>query len=135
MGLAQIISLQIIQYLTNQWVVGTPTFDLMQLTQGWNTSATWNKYDGTNAWTTAGGDFDATVAASNTVSKTIGWFKWFPRQLVQGWIDGSIANNGVVVKEATERSNNATSGFNTTLDINPRLPRLGPVGQSSTTRH
>lgn len=34
-----------------------------RLTQtGWTASATWNKYDGTNNWSTAGGDYDPTQA-------------------------------------------------------------------------
>ena len=31
-----------------------------------------------------------------------GWRKWFIRELVQGWIDGSIPNYGVVLKQTDE---------------------------------
>ena len=37
------------------------------------TGVTWNKYDGTNAWTTAGGDY-STPSVSYTGPTTTGWF-------------------------------------------------------------
>lgn len=38
---------------------------------------TWNKYDGTNNWTTAGGDYSATVVDSLAHSNTVGqWRVW-----------------------------------------------------------
>jgi YD repeat-containing protein len=94
-------------YMLDNDFDNTPaTVNLHRVTHSWTGTATWNKYDGTNNWTTAGGDFDSTVAASNTVNAWGQWYKWFPRALVQGWVDGSIANNGVILKEATERSIN-----------------------------
>src|SRR6185369_10930182 len=42
--------------------INTEGYRIHQLTQtGWTESGTWNKYDGTNNWTTAGGDYSATV--------------------------------------------------------------------------
>lgn len=39
--------------------------------------ATWNKYDGTNNWTTAGGDYSTTVVDSLAHSNTVGqWRVW-----------------------------------------------------------
>ena len=94
-------------YMLDNDVDNTPaTVNLHRITRSWTGAATWNKYDGTNNWTTAGGDFDSTVAASNTVNAWGQWYKWFPRQLVQSWIDGSVTNNGLILKEATERSIN-----------------------------
>jgi RHS repeat-associated protein len=120
-------------YLLDTDNASSATVNLNRITRsGWTGGATWNKYDGTNAWTTAGGDFDSTVAASNTVTDTVGWFKWFPRQLVQGWIDGSIQNNGVVVKEATERSINNRFYFNSSQAPFTQLPYLDVVYEPQT---
>lgn len=120
-------------YLLDADNTNTATVNLHRITRaGWTGGATWNKYDGTNAWTAAGGDFDPTVAASNTVSKTVGWFKWFPRGLVQSWIDGSVANNGVVVKEASERSINNRFYFNSSQAPFSQLPYLDVVYEPQT---
>lgn len=76
------------------------------VTRGWSRSATYNTYDGSNAWSTAGGDFGATQQAVQTVSPSNGWDYWYPTQLVQGWVDGSIPNNGLILKEPTENVGN-----------------------------
>lgn len=45
--------------------------DLLQLSRSFNEStATWNTYDGTNAWTTAGGDTGALLASTSATTKT-----------------------------------------------------------------
>jgi RHS repeat-associated protein len=80
-----------------------------QLTHSWTTAATWNKYDGTNAWTTAGGDFASPAPATTSVSST-GWKAIaVPSLLVQGWLNGTTANNGLLVKETTENVSNTYS--------------------------
>ena len=45
---------------------------------GWTeTGSTWNKYDGTNDWAVAGGDFSATVVdASNNPTTASNWQSW-----------------------------------------------------------
>ncbi len=46
-------------------VVGTPTFTFQRLTQlGWTEDGTWNRYDGTNLWASAGGDSTPTNAGN-----------------------------------------------------------------------
>ena len=83
----------------------TSTLNLHRITRSWTSGATWNSFDGTSPWTSAGGDYDSSVAAANTVGGNPGqWYLWHPRQLVQGWVDGSIPNYGLLVKQATERS-------------------------------
>lgn len=44
---------------------------LVQL--GWTDNATWNKYNGSNAWTAAGGDYSATVVDAVTVNSVAWW--------------------------------------------------------------
>ncbi len=46
-------------------VIGTPSFAFQRLTQlGWTEAATWNRYDGTNLWSSVGGDSTAVNAGS-----------------------------------------------------------------------
>jgi len=47
------------------------------------TGSTWNKYDGTNAWLTAGGDYTTTNGASLTVPGSYGWMSWNVLALAQ----------------------------------------------------
>jgi hypothetical protein len=43
-------------------------------TKPWTLSATWNTYDGTNAWASPGGDFSATNAVVNpSLTTPAGW--------------------------------------------------------------
>lgn len=48
----------------------------MTRTNWTETGATWNTYDGTNNWTTTGGDFSSTVIHEHTVGAAAGWESW-----------------------------------------------------------
>lgn len=80
--------------------------DVYHLTRAWTSSVTWTKYDGTNSWTTAGGDYATPADATNASvgPTTNSWYHWFPTQLVQGWISGTTANHGFVLREPTENT-------------------------------
>ncbi len=83
-------------------MTNSATLNLHQLTQAWTMGATWSKYDGTNPWTTAGGTFASTISASTSVGTATGWYHWYPTQLVQGWVSGSMINDGMLLKAASE---------------------------------
>jgi YD repeat-containing protein len=73
---------------------------LHRVTRDWTTGASWNSYDGTNPWTTPGGDFDPTPAATATVpAHHGGWTEWSATSLVQHWVDGSLPNYGVAIQD------------------------------------
>ncbi len=65
-----------------------------QAAQPWTNFATWNTYDGSNSWTTPGGDTTgaeqdhASIGASADVGKA---FSWNINAIVQGWVDGNPA--------------------------------------------
>jgi len=95
---------------------GVPrTLDLHYLTGGWTEGtgeltasgdgATWDTKDGASLWTTSGGDYDATASASVVAPPVAGaWIDWDVRSLAQGWIDGAIPNNGVIIKKSVENA-------------------------------
>jgi hypothetical protein len=68
----------------------------------WN-EATWNqRYSGVS-WSTPGGDYDLTPAATASVGTTVGWTNMGDiTSLVQDWIDGTYDNYGVLYKKDTE---------------------------------
>jgi RHS repeat-associated protein len=81
--------------------------DLHRVTRESTSARTWNRYDATNAWTTPGGDLSSQPDGSNSAfGGTVGIHTINARRLAQGWVDGSIPNYGLVVKD-----NGATAGI------------------------
>ena len=54
--------------------------------------ATWNKYDGTNAWTTPGGDFTTTNRVSKKIDADAAWFTWNAATLIQDCYNNQSKN-------------------------------------------
>lgn len=75
--------------------IGSATVDVYQMTRhNWNgTTATWNTYDGTNNWTTAGGDYTVTNGASLACPASSSWGAWDVTAIVQ---DAYANNSGVL---------------------------------------
>jgi RHS repeat-associated protein len=88
---------------------GSATYELHPLTKDFaETSATWNNATSTTPWTTAGGDYSATVSdtvAGVTNDPVRHW--WDATSLTQGWINTPTSNHGVLFKVANEST---TSG-------------------------
>ncbi len=77
--------------------------ELHQVTHGWTSSVTWNTKDGSNNWTTAGGDFNSTAQSTASAGPTVGSIYYWPlTSLVQGWVNQSISNKGLILKAANE---------------------------------
>jgi YD repeat-containing protein len=82
--------------------------DVVSPTKAWTSGVTWNTYNGTNAWTTAGGDYTATPVATNTsVGDTNNvWESWGVTSAVQSWADTGNTNGGfgLMLKQSNEGS-------------------------------
>jgi RHS repeat-associated protein len=91
-----------------------------QINHSWTTAATWNKFDGTTAWTNPGGDFNATpeYTCSNAANGAGTWDFFSVSNLVQRWMDGATPNNGVLLKATNETTANVLH-FATGTDPNP----------------
>jgi hypothetical protein len=86
---------------------GTYTAELYQCLRNWTEAgATWNTYDGTNSWATAGGTGAGDIGAStlqtvNTTTVIGGTVSFLTSAAlvaaVQAWVDGA-ANNGFFIK-------------------------------------
>ncbi len=70
---------------------------------------TWNSRDGVTNWTTAGADFNATAAGTQpsgtTQGATVQWTilgDGTVSNIPQGWLDGSVLNRGLLVKDVSE---------------------------------
>jgi len=72
--------------------------------------ATWNKYDGTNDWSTAGGgtnsnDVELTAIGSISMpaSEAAGYVEIsLTASAIQEWLDGIFTNNGIILTMGTE---------------------------------
>ena len=108
---SMIAGAHLVAYLNGKTSSNTTGVAAQQVTRSWTTGATWNKFDGTNAWTAAGGDFQTTPeyvnpSASGTTGQT---YAWGVTGLTQKWLDGATPNYGVLLKEPTENVNNVLS--------------------------
>jgi RHS repeat-associated protein len=120
---AQVTHASVDLYLDSTSTSSYANVDLFQLTQPWTTAVTWNDYDGSHAWTTAGGTYNATALAGKTPS-TAGWYEWgnsATSLLAQDWLNGTTPNDGLLLRAATE-SNTEVYTFESTRQTN--LPVL-----------
>lgn len=81
------------------------TLNVHAVTKSWNElEATWKKRIISSNWTTQGGDYRSTSVTSMTLSKnsTPGtWLEFDVTPLVQEWVDGVTANNGLILETPT----------------------------------
>ncbi len=136
----QVLNADLALYLFAEQNTTPFSISVHQQTRAHTQSATWNTYDGVNPWTTPGGDFVSTADDSNpSVGGTLNTrVHVYPTKLVQGWLDGTIANDGMVLKASSEPAPNwvefysadAANGLTPTLSIN-YSPRTGEPRQFS----
>jgi hypothetical protein len=83
-----------IHRLTRDWVEGT------KVGTGQADGATWFSHDGTNSWTTTGGDFEATPVLTTQVTSATHnlWVAWEVGPLVADWVAGITPNHGLLIK-------------------------------------
>ena len=83
-----------IHRLTRDWVEGTKAGG------GQADGANWPSHDGTNSWTTAGGDFEATPVLTKQVTSATHnlWVDWEIDTLVADWVSGKTPNYGLLIK-------------------------------------
>ncbi|MEU4731229.1 DNRLRE domain-containing protein [Streptomyces sp. NPDC023588] len=75
-------------------------YELHSLTRDFTeTQATWNNANSTTPWTTAGGDFSATVSDTvPQITDEVGRHWWDATGLMQSWVKTPADNKGVLVK-------------------------------------
>jgi RHS repeat-associated protein len=78
-----------------------PTIQAYRVTKSWN-QASWNDSDTGVAWTTPGGDYDTTTSTYTAPGYTATEGGFNITQLAMGWINGTVANDGIILKEVSE---------------------------------
>lgn len=86
------------------------------------TGVTWNTRNGTLAWAAPGGDYDPTATDTQPSGTTAGTAVSFnvlsdstSTNIPQGWINGTIPNDGLLVKDQSE--NGATWSFTRQITV------------------
>ena len=80
-----------------------------RVTTAWTSGMTWNKRDGVNAWTSAGGDFDPQVEDTDQLGSygAPDYYQFERLQpLAQRWLEDPAANHGLLLKAASEGATN-----------------------------
>lgn len=82
--------------------LNTSGVEMRRATKSWSSKVNWTKYDGTNKWTKGGGDYTAEGGEILTAQRgsQAGWWSFSQGMapLVQKWVSGAYANQGVLVK-------------------------------------
>ncbi|MGB5725661.1 MAG: LamG-like jellyroll fold domain-containing protein [Thiogranum sp.] len=98
------------------WVEGTKSGG------GTADGVTWDTWDGSNAWTTAGGDYDPAAFASSSITAASGdWESWDITALAQGWLDGTFVNSGLLLKGSGNVNVDFASKENADPALHPKL--------------
>jgi RHS repeat-associated protein len=115
-------------YATGASAVLNKPLSVYRATRDWTSQASWSSADGTTAWTAAGGDFDSriwrtTFPGSNPTGT---WSYWAIGELIQDWVDGDSANQGVVLKDRDDQQlNNRIRFASSEYYDDDRHPYLG----------
>ncbi len=82
--------------ISRSWVEGTGTTSGIT-----HDGATWNDYDGSNPWSSAGGDHLNSPSGSGATPTSYGWTTIDVKNIVSEWISGTKTNYGFVVLSNT----------------------------------
>jgi hypothetical protein len=132
----QVLQAYVGMKLTSESTTTSEQVGVWQSAKPWNNLATWNTYDGTNAWSTPGGDTTGAMADQHPrgASGDVGsWYWWDIDSAMQGWLDGNPqAVDGVEFQATQGGSAPNTLGFatNTSASDYPYIfvyyqPRIG----------
>ncbi len=73
-------------------------FEVHAITTNWTEAeASWNSASSTRYWTTPGGDYDPYIFHRGTLTKTAGWYPIDVSRLVDFWLEGTLANHGMIM--------------------------------------
>jgi hypothetical protein len=101
------------------------------------TGVTWNTRNGALAWATPGGDFDPTATDTQPSGATAGTAVTFnvladstSTNIPQGWVNGTLANEGLLVKDQTEDGTSFQYTVPLSVTVGATAPFNGYAGYS-----
>jgi RHS repeat-associated protein len=111
-------------YLQSKSTSNAKAVGVYRVEKPWTTGATWESYDGTHAWSMAGGDYanpseNSDASINPSVGTATGWQYWYPTKMVQEWANGpnspaykeeaketlsGAVNDGLIVKDEVDNT-------------------------------
>ena len=105
--------------LENSWTEGTKAWGDNEIADG----VTWATRDGTNQWTTPGGDYDDSSRVDANTPGNYGWITWDIMDYVVEWSEGTVENYGLLLMVHTPPTPD-TLKFLTSFQGTNNRPRL-----------
>jgi RHS repeat-associated protein len=119
---ANVLNAKLGLYVQSHSSSAAASVGVYRVTKPWTTAATWEKYNGTSAWSTPGGDYVTGEEASinPSIGSSTGWAYWYPTLMVQKWVNTTnapeqegkvegVANEGLIVKDESSSVENLLS--------------------------
>lgn len=101
--------------IINSWVEGTKNGS------GTADGATWKTSNGSTVWISNGGDYGAISIANTSISNGTGIVNWDISSLVQNWVSGKYANNGLLLNTSDNVIASFASKEDATAANRPKL--------------
>lgn len=130
---AVVLDAELWLWMTRKHNSNQKTIGVHRVTRPWTNSATWDSYDGTNVWTSAGGDYVSEPVSEIDLGSEDSWETWDVTKLVSDWADGTHADNGLILTDqnpSVDNSGQFASTESTDPNDSPHLdiiyePRVG----------
>ena len=75
------------------------SIEVQRVTSPWTADASWLDRAAGVAWTSPGGDFSSTVESQVSAGQEDTWYSWPLTSPASGWQSGSVANQGLMLKD------------------------------------
>ena len=124
----QILQAYVSMTLTSESTSTAESIGVWQADKQWDNFATWNDYDGSSPWDTAGGDTIGDMEDSNSIgaSGDVGGASyWDLPTSMQNWVDGQVPQVEGLIFEATDGASAPnTLGFATETAVGGDAPYM-----------
>lgn len=87
-----------------------------RLTAAWDGNVDWQQRNATNAWTTEGGDYDASSGVDGVPVPGSPWTVWDVTATVRQWADGVHPNHGLLIQDPNLPDGGGEDGSTILLD-------------------
>lgn len=93
----------------------SPDYAFYEAGKTFDTTATWNSAGGNGAW--SGGSPGSSAYGTRTMNGATDGYKTFGvATVIQGWVNGSIPNRGLILKQTAESANTSIAFFSASTD-------------------
>ncbi len=104
-----IVTAKLQLYVNESYGKSNLTIKIHRVTANWTEfGATWNERKSGTSWTSSGGDYLEEITAQNITNQSGVFYNFTITSIVQGWINGSYENYGIIISAPNTASGNYT---------------------------